>query len=67
MEKILESRMREILKENGDYVRNGTGFNLLLRVQRDPIINIDIVFRFADMYGVSIDYLLGRSDFYGYF
>ena len=52
-----------MLAENGDAeLKAGIGFILIKHIEVSASISLDLVFDFAERYGVSIDYLVGRTD-----
>lgn len=60
---ILEQRVTSVLAENGDAeLKAGIGFILIKHIEASASISLDLVFDFAERYGVSIDYLVGRTD-----
>ncbi len=55
------------MKENGEEPNeksDGVGNVLLSRLSYSASIDTEILFDFAENYGVSIDYLLGRTEKY---
>jgi hypothetical protein len=60
----LEERVMTVLEENGEGTASGIAYVLVGRLNRYPVVDIDIIYDFAEHYGCSIDYLLGRSDVY---
>jgi len=68
MREILAQRLRECRKEKG-YTQNQTAIYADITetayqnyelMMREP--KLEIVMRIADVFGVSIDYLVGRTD-----
>lgn len=59
---VLEDRIYSVLEENGDTEDTGIAYHLLGRLDISTQIDLDTVFDFAEQYGVSIDYLTGRTD-----
>ncbi len=60
---VLRQRVKSVLAENGDVeLKAGIGFILIKHIEVTASISLDLVFDFAERYGVSIDYLVGRTD-----
>lgn len=57
--KVLEDRIYSVLEENGD---TGVEYHLLNRLDFAAEFDLRAIFDFAERYGVSIDYLTGRTD-----
>ena len=61
---VLAERIAAVLTENGDAdkaVKNGVSlFNQI----RGGKVATDTLYNFAEYYGVSLDYLFGRTDVY---
>jgi hypothetical protein len=61
---VLEERVMTVLEENGEGTASGIAYALVDKLNRWSVIDIGIIYDFAEKYGCSIDYLLGRSDVY---
>ena len=60
---ILEERAMQVIEENGDGdLKIGVGKELISHIYNDATLSLEPLYRFAEHYGVSVDYLLGRSE-----
>lgn len=60
--KVLEDRIYSVLEENGETADEGIAYYLVDRLETSTQIDLESIFDFAERYGVSIDYLTGRTD-----
>ena len=60
--KTLRDRVFSVIEENGETANEGIAYYLVDRLEFATVIDLDIIFDFAERYGVSIDYLTGRTD-----
>lgn len=63
---VFESRVKEVLKENGELPEKPSGVakDLLYQITHYPQVKVGTLLDFASRYGVSIDWLFGRTDKY---
>lgn len=65
-ETILD-RAFTVLEENNEDDLTGVADLLVNELTTKSEVSVDIIYDFAERYGCSIDYLLGRSDTYSVF
>lgn len=64
---VFIDRVREVLTENDESIDEPEGIAAELlngEILYKAEVSIDVVYAFAEKYGVSLDYLTGRSDRY---
>ena len=62
-QKVFEDRIRNVIEENGDGDRKeGVGYFFDNYVMRHASPGFDYLLDFAEHYGVSLDWLFGRTD-----
>lgn len=60
--KTLRDRVFSVIEENGETANEGIAYYLVDRLETRTQIDLELIFDFAERYGVSIDYLVGRTD-----
>lgn len=62
-QKIFEDRVKQVIAENGEIgQKEGIGYFFDNYVERHSAPALDYLYDFAEHYGVSLDWLFGRTD-----
>ena len=61
---IIEDRVLAVLEENGENDITGIADALIYQLGHSSEVSIDMLYDFAERYGCSVDYILGRTDKY---